>query len=97
MKSNNRLRRGLAVATVVSALGAPAASAAPIEQLVPNTASDEQSGQSVPVRVIEVSVDGGFNWADAGIGATGGVALLAIAGGALIAMRRRPHPGRSAA
>ena len=48
MKSNNTLRRGLAIATVGSALPAPAASAAPIEQMVPSTANGEPSGQPAP-------------------------------------------------
>jgi len=37
MKRNNTLRRGLAVATVVSAFAAPVASAAPVEEFIPST------------------------------------------------------------
>jgi hypothetical protein len=40
MNRNGTLRRGLAIATVVSALGAPAASAAPVEQFIPSTVDD---------------------------------------------------------
>ena len=90
MKSNSTLRRGLAVATVVSALAAPAASAAPIEQMVPSTANGEPSGQPAPVRVVQVGADNGFDWGDAGIGAGGLLALSAIASGAMIAIRHRP-------
>jgi hypothetical protein len=95
MKSNNRLRRGLAVATAVSALAAPAASAAPIEQRIPSSVGDEQGGQPAPARVVEVSVDSGFDWADAGIGATGVLAIVAITTGALVAARHRPELRRS--
>jgi hypothetical protein len=92
MKSNSRLRRGLAVATLVSALGAPAASAAPIEQFIPSTTNGEPSGQPAPVRVVQSGADNGFDWGDAGIGAGGLLALAAIASGAVVAIRHRPDP-----
>jgi hypothetical protein len=91
MKSNNTLRRVLTIATVGSALLAPAASAAPIEQMVPSTANGEPSGQPAPVRVVQVGADDGFDWGDAGVGAGGLLALAAIASGGLIAIRHRPH------
>ena len=97
MKTQSTLRRGLAVATVVSALAAPAASAAPIEQRVPSTVNGEPSGQSAPVRVVQVGADNGFDWSDAGIGAGGLLALLAISSGALMAVRHRPATGHTAA
>jgi hypothetical protein len=90
MKSNNTLRRGVAVATVVSALAAPTASAAPIEKMVPSTVNGEPSGQPAPVRVVQVGADDGFDWGDAGIGAGGLLALAAIASGAVVAIRHRP-------
>jgi hypothetical protein len=104
MKSNSRWRRGLAVATVVSALGAPAASAAP----VPNTTNGESGGAvdysknsatgdyapatEAPVRVVQAGADNGFDWGDAGIGAGGLLALAAIGSGAVVAIRHRPDP-----
>ena len=97
MKGNSRMRRALALATIVGALAAPAASAAPIEQLIPHTAEGEQSGQPAPVRVVQVSADKGFDWGDAGIGAVGALALVVIATGAVVATRRRPDPGHIAA
>lgn len=97
MKSNNLLRRGLAVTTVVSAFAAPAASAAPIEDMIPNTRGGESSGQPAPIRVVQVGADNGFDWGDAGIGAGGLLALAAIASGAVVAVRHRPAPGRTAA
>jgi hypothetical protein len=90
MNTQSTLRRGLAVATVVSALAAPAASAAPIEQRIPSTVN-QPSGQQAPVRVVQV------DWSDAGIGAGGLLALLAIASGGLMAIRHRPATGHPAA
>jgi hypothetical protein len=97
MKSNSTLRRGLAVATVVSALAAPAASAAPVEQFIPSTANGEPSGQPAPVRVVQDGADNGFDWGDAGIGAGGLLALAAIATGALVATRHRPDARQTVA
>jgi hypothetical protein len=88
--TTNTLRRGLAVATVVGALAAPA-SAAPVEQMIPSTVNGEPTGQSQPVRVVQVDADNGFDWGDAGIGASGLLALAAIVSGALVAIRHRPH------
>jgi len=90
MNSTSTLRRGLAIATVVSALAAPAASAAPIEQMVPSTTNGEPSGQPAPLRVVQAGADNGFDWGDAGIGAGGLLALAAIASGAVVAIRQRP-------
>ena len=150
MKTESTLRRGLAVATVVSALAAPTASAAPVEQFTPSTTSgpspesikyggfnpltgrpdsapaaeapavDGDASAKVdysknaaggdyappvsstpappaPVRVVQVGADNGFDWGDAGIGAGGLLALVAIASGALVAIRHRPAPRRTVA
>jgi hypothetical protein len=57
-------------------------------------------GTTVPVRVVEVRADGGFDWGDAGIGATGVLALAAIGAGAAFALgygpgrRELPQPIR---
>jgi hypothetical protein len=45
---------------------------------------------TVPVRVVQVRADAGFDWGDAGIGATGVLALMAIGVGAAIATGHRP-------
>ena len=42
-------------------------------------------------RVVEVATDRGFDWGDAGIGATGVLALLAIGAGAAVATGYRPR------
>jgi len=54
---------------------------------------------SVPVRVVKVRADGGFDWGDAGIGASGMLALAAIGAGAAVATghrrgRQLPQPIR---
>jgi hypothetical protein len=87
--SHPRALRALALATVMSALAAPSASAAPVEQLMPD-ARGESEVQAMPVRVVEVGADRGFDWGDAGIGATGLLALMAIGAGAAVATGHRP-------
>jgi len=95
--------RGLAIATAVSVLAAPAASAAPIEQYIPHTGDgktikdNSAPATPAPIRVVQVSADSGFDWGDAGIGAGGLLALVAIASGALVAIRHRPATGHPAA
>jgi hypothetical protein len=97
MTSNNRLRRGLAIASVGSALLAPTASAAPVEQMVPSAANGDRSGEAAPVRVVQAGAGESFDWGDAGIGAGALLALAAIASGAVAAIRHRPATGRIAA
>jgi glucose/arabinose dehydrogenase len=48
---------------------------------------------TVPVRVVKVQADAGFDWGDAGIGAAGMLALFSIAAGSalLLTSRRRRH------
>ena len=92
MKRNSRLRYGLAVATVVSALGAPTASAAPVDYSKNSATGDYAPATEAPVRVVQPGSDNGFDWGDAGIGAGGLLALAAIASGAVVAIRHRPDP-----
>ena len=81
--------RGLALAAVIGALAAPTASAIPVEQLTPDARGNSEL-RATPVRVVEVGADRGFDWGDAGIGATGVLALIAIGAGAAIATGHRP-------
>jgi hypothetical protein len=81
---HRRALHGVAAALTACALAAPIASAAPAEQFAPSLSAEDTS--SVPARV----VDGGFDWGDAGIGATGVLALAAIGGGAAFALGRMP-------
>jgi len=50
---------------------------------------------TIPARVVEVRADRGFDWGDAGIGATGLLALVAIGAGAAVATGRRPGAGHN--
>jgi hypothetical protein len=67
----------------------PAASAAEESQQLRSP-----DATSVPVRVVKVRADGGFDWGDAGIGAGSGLALVLIGIGSALAVRQRP--GRTA-
>jgi hypothetical protein len=85
-----RAARGLAFAAVIGTVAAPAASAVPAERFLP-AARDDSSDRPVPVRVVQVGADEGFDWGDAGIGATGVIALAAIGAGAALATGHRPR------
>jgi hypothetical protein len=112
---NQRIGRVLALATAVAALAAPAAWAAPAEQILSeNTGSttgnaqersaQEQSYSSVnsiapytpqssPSPAPVSTASDGFDWGDAGIGATVVLALAAMLGGTALVLRNRPQRG----
>jgi hypothetical protein len=93
----HRMRRGLVLATVVGALVAPTASAAPVDP--PGVDSDYTSPYSPTTdrtQPAPVASDG-FDWGDAGIGAASMFALVAIAGGATVAIGHRPRRGHTVA
>jgi hypothetical protein len=52
-----------------------------------------ESARTVPVRVVEVSNDPGFDWGDAALGALAAVAVAVIAYGAVLARRAFPTGG----
>ena len=95
MKSrNHKLRRALALATVVGAVAAPAASAYPIGADPPYTEPYRPIpnwSQPAPV------ASDGFDWGDAGIGAASMFAVLAIAAGTTVAVGHRPRRGQPVA
>jgi hypothetical protein len=91
-RTHLRPPRTLAVAAAVGALAAPTASAAPVEQVLPS-AREDTSERVAPVRVVQVGADQGFDWGDAGIGASGLLALMAIGAGAALATGRRVSIG----
>jgi hypothetical protein len=93
-------KRILAALLVVAAISAPAASARPIDRVLPpGTAhgvdSRNDSFSPPPAQTVEVSSDG-FDWGDAGIGAAAVFTLLSFGTGALI-VSRRSREQRSAA
>jgi hypothetical protein len=74
------------LATVVAliAIGAPPASAGP------RPPASEQASPRAGATIVRVEDRGGFDWADAGIGAAGGVALSVLSAGlALLIAERR--------
>jgi hypothetical protein len=74
----------LATAVALVAIGAPPASAAP------RAPASEQASPRGGATIVRVEDRGGFDWADAGIGAAGGVALSVLSAGlALLISERR--------
>jgi hypothetical protein len=102
-----RIGRVLALATAIVAVAAPAAWASTVEERLPASGSGEAEEQgyssvnSISPYTPETSpapaptsVSGdGFDWGDAGIGATALLALVAVAGGGALVLRHRPHRG----
>jgi hypothetical protein len=84
----HRQLHGLALAAAISAIAAPAANAIPAEEFMPGAAG-EDNARTVPLRVVEVQTDRDFDWGDAGIGATGMLALAVIGAGAAVATGHR--------
>jgi hypothetical protein len=90
--NTSRLARSVALVSAIGALAAPAASAIPAEEFMPGSRADSESlERTVPVRVVQVEPESGFDWGDAGIGATGLFALIAIGAGAAVATGHRPR------
>ena len=94
---NQRIRRVLALATAITALAAPAAWAAPAEQILSENAGSTSiapyTPQSSPSSAPVSTASDGFDWGDAGIGATVGLALAAMVGGTALVLRTRPQRG----
>jgi hypothetical protein len=90
-----RTLHAIAAAVTVCALAAPTATAVPAEQFLKRAeGKPANDATTVPVRVVNVRADGGFDWGDAGIGAGSGLALVLIGVGSALALRQRP--GRTA-
>lgn len=85
----------LALAVAVMALAAPAAPARHADEYFQaNTAIAQPSPAPPPPSSAPPTVSGdGFDWGDAGIGATAVLALTAIAVGTAITLRHRPSRG----
>jgi hypothetical protein len=83
--------KGRARTAVTLAIAAGAAVAAPsagahVADLHPPPAAARRA-PSATARVVEVH-SGGFDWADAGLGAAGMLSLLGVGAGAVLVMRR---------
>ena len=103
-----RIGRVLTLATAIVALAAPAAWAATVEERLPGTSGNGEAqaqeyssvnatapyvAETSPTSAPSSVSDDGFDWGDAGIGATALFALAAVAGGTALVLRNRPHRG----
>jgi hypothetical protein len=85
-----RFRRSLATALALIAIAAPPASAAP------RPPTSEQASSRAGATIVRVEDRGGFDWADAGIGAAGGVALSVLSAGLALLISERRERQREA-
>ena len=99
---HSRIHKIIATATAILALAAPSALAVPAERFIgpvdSTNLSEEQLGltgqtssgsERAPVTT---SLDNGFDWGAAGVGAAvaGGLLLLSVAGFGVVSRRRQP-------
>ena len=92
MSSKEKVCRGMAVAMVVSAMAAPAASAMPDGPNAPLSQGPYEP-LPMPTRTDGPSAQpGGFDWGDAGIGAAAMFGITGIAAGSALAVGRRRRP-----
>jgi hypothetical protein len=75
--------KATATLLALAAVAAPSASAAPVDQLLPNASSG-----GTPDPAVVSSPSGGFDWGDAGIGAAATLSLLGAGTG--VVLLRRP-------
>jgi hypothetical protein len=59
------------------------------DQQAPTPAIPEDPTPETVVRYVETSAPDGFDWSDAGVGAAGGLALITLAGGMVVAVTHR--------
>lgn len=99
MLSTHRIARGTAVVLALGAIGVPAASARPARMAPLTVGSPFHSAVHAAPAAPQTSPNGGFDWADAGIGAAGGLvlSLLGVGGALAISERRTSRTGASAA
>ena len=85
---NQGIRTAPLLVAAIIALAAPAASAAPAEQMLPSP-PDGGDDSAVPIRVVSPESERAFDWGDAGIGATGALALALMSCGFALATGHR--------
>ena len=99
------MKKTTAALLVAAAISAPAASARPLDRVLPpgttHNAGSGVAGSPIdntsvpPVQTVETSSDG-FDWGDAGIGAAGMIMLVSLGTGGLHVSRRNRERGRPA-
>jgi hypothetical protein len=95
MKVSHRITRLVALGLATSALAAPAASArpAPLDTPVPPSNGQPVAIEPEPAPVVQ-SVDEGFDWGSAAIGAGGaGALILLVSAGGISYRHRHEHLG----
>jgi hypothetical protein len=85
MRSRRSFITALALTLALYAIGAPVAFGAP-------RAGTEQDSPRAGATVVRVSEPDGFDWADAGVGVAGGVALSILGVGLVLLVSDRSHP-----
>jgi hypothetical protein len=94
-RRSRRLRRTVAGALAVSALAAPAAGALPCEVVC---GSATPSPTKPPAPTVTRTIDDGFDWGSAGLGAGAGAAIVLLSlGGVRAGSRALARPAESAA
>ena len=88
----------LVLATLALAVGAPLASARPVDDpALPNLTSSTETVDPVVYKPTAAAEDSGFDWGDAGIGALATVAVLAICAGLVLLAGQRRDGSRDGA
>jgi hypothetical protein len=82
MRTRRPFTTALTFTLAVGAFGAPVASGGP----------DEPASTGDGATIVRVDDRSGFDWADAGIGAAGGVALSVLGGGLVLLISARSRP-----
>jgi hypothetical protein len=99
MPRSHRLTRTVAGALAVTAFAAPAASAYPAEQLQGSPRSQDISGPPLPIDpdaqaprpTVTRTIDDGFDFGSAAIGAGGAAAVLLLSAAGASAVTHRHH------
>jgi hypothetical protein len=99
MRSRRSFMTALAVTLALCALDAPVAFGGPHANTVMRPGPGEQDSPRAGATVVRVSEPDAFDWADAGIGVAGGVALSILGVGLvlLVSERRGQRSSRSSA
>jgi hypothetical protein len=90
MSTRRSFTTALAVALALNTMGAPVAFGGDPSGVLPRPGRAEQDSARAGTTIVRVRDRGGFDWADAGIGAAAGVALSVIGAGlALLVLEHR--------
>jgi hypothetical protein len=96
MSTRHRLTRTVAGALAVTAIAAPTAGALPAEQVQGGSPSSRSapaigSKAEAPAPTVTRTIDDGFDWGSAAVGAGGAAAVLLLTGAGASAVSHRHH------